>query len=255
MGRQEFDLASHGITVDDIRRNLAPAHLYAEAIREERDCAIADTGALIAYSGAKTGRSPKDKRDRRAPRLRGRRLVGRRSTSRSTSTSFAINRERADRLPQHARAALRASTASPAGTRSTGSRSASSARAPYHALFMHNMLIRPDARGAGELRRARLRHLQRRRVPRQPPHAGHDVARRASTCRFGDRRVRHPRHRVRRRDEEGRVHDHELPDARSGACCRCTARRRPTRRRAARRSSSASRAPARRRCRPIRSAC
>src|SRR5262245_18885779 len=49
-----FDLSAHGITVEDIRRNLAPAKLYAEAIREEPDCAIADLGALIAYSHAKT---------------------------------------------------------------------------------------------------------------------------------------------------------------------------------------------------------
>src|SRR6478672_3969610 len=57
-----FHLTSHGITVEDVRRNLAPAVLYVEAIREEPNCAIAQTGALIAYSGAKTGRSPKDKR-------------------------------------------------------------------------------------------------------------------------------------------------------------------------------------------------
>ena len=41
-------------------------------------------------------------------------------------------------------------------------------------------------------------------------------------------RARHPRHRVRRRDEEGRLHGHELLHARSGACSRCTARPRPT---------------------------
>ena len=35
-------------------------------------------------------------------------------------------------------------------------------------------------------------------------------------CRSSEPRVRHPRHRVRRRDEEGRVHDHELPDAEAG---------------------------------------
>jgi phosphoenolpyruvate carboxykinase (ATP) len=62
-----FNLSSHGITVEDIRRNLAPAKLYAEAIREEPGCAIADSGALIAYSGAKTGRSPKDKRVVKSP--------------------------------------------------------------------------------------------------------------------------------------------------------------------------------------------
>src|SRR6476661_9034118 len=58
----QFDLSDYGITVKDIRRNLAPATLYAEAIREDDKCDISDTGALIAYSGDKTGRSPKDKR-------------------------------------------------------------------------------------------------------------------------------------------------------------------------------------------------
>jgi phosphoenolpyruvate carboxykinase (ATP) len=31
-------------------------------IRFEKDASIAENGALIAYSGVKTGRSPKDKR-------------------------------------------------------------------------------------------------------------------------------------------------------------------------------------------------
>jgi len=55
---EHFDLSSYGITVKDVRRNLAPATLYAEAIREDEKCDISDTGALIAYSGDKTGRSP-----------------------------------------------------------------------------------------------------------------------------------------------------------------------------------------------------
>jgi phosphoenolpyruvate carboxykinase (ATP) len=63
----EFSLESHGLTVRDIRRNLAPARLYAEAVREEPDCVIADSGALVAYSHDKTGRSPKDKRVVRHP--------------------------------------------------------------------------------------------------------------------------------------------------------------------------------------------
>jgi phosphoenolpyruvate carboxykinase (ATP) len=62
-----IDLSAHGITVADVRRNLPPAELYAEALRREPDTAIADSGALIAYSGAKTGRSPKDKRVVRHP--------------------------------------------------------------------------------------------------------------------------------------------------------------------------------------------
>src|SRR5688500_13397652 len=63
-----FNLSQYGLSVEDVRRNLAPPQLYAEAIREEPDCVISDTGALIAYSGAKTGRSPKDKRVVRQPK-------------------------------------------------------------------------------------------------------------------------------------------------------------------------------------------
>jgi phosphoenolpyruvate carboxykinase (ATP) len=57
-----LDLTQYGLTVADIRRNLSPAELYLEAIRADAKCNIADTGALIALSGEKTGRSPKDKR-------------------------------------------------------------------------------------------------------------------------------------------------------------------------------------------------
>src|SRR5262245_15278345 len=57
-----FDLSAQGIVVKRIHRNLAPSVLYEEAIRTESGTTISDTGALIAYSGAKTGRSPKDKR-------------------------------------------------------------------------------------------------------------------------------------------------------------------------------------------------
>ena len=60
--RPAFDLTQYGITVGDIRRNLSPAALYTEAIREDPQCDISDTGALIAFSGEKTGRSPTDKR-------------------------------------------------------------------------------------------------------------------------------------------------------------------------------------------------
>ncbi|MFT5326998.1 MAG: phosphoenolpyruvate carboxykinase (ATP) [Planctomycetaceae bacterium] len=58
----EFNLRANEISVRDIRRNLDPSKLYEEAIRHEPGTAISDTGALIALSGEKTGRSPKDKR-------------------------------------------------------------------------------------------------------------------------------------------------------------------------------------------------
>src|SRR5688572_21071702 len=62
-----LNLAQYDIAVDDVFRNLAPPILYAEAIREDPRAAVSDLGALIAYSGAKTGRSPGDKRIVREP--------------------------------------------------------------------------------------------------------------------------------------------------------------------------------------------
>src|SRR6476620_5607854 len=62
-----FDLTGHGLTVAEVHRNLSPSSLYEHAIRYEKDASIADNGALVAYSGVKTGRSPKDKRVVRHP--------------------------------------------------------------------------------------------------------------------------------------------------------------------------------------------
>ncbi|KAJ2705804.1 Protein kinase C-like 1, partial [Coemansia spiralis] len=45
-----------------IRRNLSPPQLYEDALKHEPSTAISSAGALIAQSGAKTGRSPRDKR-------------------------------------------------------------------------------------------------------------------------------------------------------------------------------------------------
>jgi phosphoenolpyruvate carboxykinase (ATP) len=58
----KISLEGHGIKVKEVNRNLGPARLYEEALRFERNTSIAASGALIAYSGSKTGRSPKDKR-------------------------------------------------------------------------------------------------------------------------------------------------------------------------------------------------
>jgi phosphoenolpyruvate carboxykinase (ATP) len=59
---QSFSLEKHGVTVSRVLRNASPAKLYEEALRNEPGSAVSSTGALIALSGAKTGRSPKDKR-------------------------------------------------------------------------------------------------------------------------------------------------------------------------------------------------
>src|SRR5262245_10876594 len=57
-----FDLKSYELSVNEICRNLPPSALYEHAIRYEKNASIAENGALVAYSGSKTGRSPKDKR-------------------------------------------------------------------------------------------------------------------------------------------------------------------------------------------------
>src|SRR6516225_8023066 len=59
---ESFNLQDYDITAAEIHRNLPPGALYEHAIRYEKDASIADNGALVAYSGTKTGRSPKDKR-------------------------------------------------------------------------------------------------------------------------------------------------------------------------------------------------
>ncbi len=57
-----FSLNDHGLEVTEIHRNLPPSVLYQHAMCYEKDASIAENGALVAYSGAKTGHSPKDKR-------------------------------------------------------------------------------------------------------------------------------------------------------------------------------------------------
>lgn len=59
---ESVDLSKVGISVSHIIRNPAVSSLYEDAIRSEPGTAISNRGALIAYSGAKTGRSPTDNR-------------------------------------------------------------------------------------------------------------------------------------------------------------------------------------------------
>ena len=59
---EPFSLGKHQIHVANVTRNPSPAELYEQGLVRERGTAITSTGALVALSGAKTGRSPKDKR-------------------------------------------------------------------------------------------------------------------------------------------------------------------------------------------------
>ena len=136
------DLAAHGIRVKNVLRNASPALLYEQAILRGEG-RLAANGALMAFSGEKTGRSPKDKR------------IVKESPSADdiwwgsvniplSDKSFLINRQRAiDYL--NTRDQLYVVD----GFAGWDERYRVKVRIlclnAYHALFMHNMLIRPTA--------------------------------------------------------------------------------------------------------------
>jgi phosphoenolpyruvate carboxykinase (ATP) len=134
-------LRALGITVEDVRRNLIASQLYEEAILLDAGSRIAERGSLVAYSGLKTGRSPKDKRVIRHPESERDIWWGPVNVPLDPAV-FAINRERAiDFLNTRPRLYCVDGYAGwdPAHRLKVRVLCAR----PYHALFMHIMLIRP----------------------------------------------------------------------------------------------------------------
>ncbi|HYY30568.1 MAG TPA: phosphoenolpyruvate carboxykinase (ATP) [Chthoniobacterales bacterium] len=136
-----FNLNEYELTVGEIHRNLAASVLYEHAIRYEKDAHIAENGALVAYSGSKTGRSPKDKR-----------IVKHGASENDVwwgpvniplePRAFSINRERAkDYL--NTRDRLYCVDAFAGWNPRYRIKVRVICSRPYHALFMHTMLIRP----------------------------------------------------------------------------------------------------------------
>ncbi|PQO25086.1 phosphoenolpyruvate carboxykinase (ATP) [Blastopirellula marina] len=137
----KIDLKGLDIDVEDVRRNMAPSTLYEEAIRDEEDAAIADSGALIAYSGEKTGRSPKDKRVVEAEQSKDDVWWGPINIPIEDYT-YRINLERAkDYL--NTRKKLYVIDAFAGWDPKYRLKIRVICSRPYHALFMHTMLIRP----------------------------------------------------------------------------------------------------------------
>jgi phosphoenolpyruvate carboxykinase (ATP) len=137
-----FSLSAHGITVQNVLRNPPPATLYEEAIRHDRRAAISDTGALIAYSGEKTGRSPKDKHIVRHPHSADHIWWGPVNFP-LEEHAFFVNRERAvDYL--NTRERLYCIDGFAGWDRASRIKVRVLCARPYHALFMWNMLIRPS---------------------------------------------------------------------------------------------------------------
>lgn len=136
-----FDLQQYGIEVTNIYRNSSVPKLYEIALSLENGTAVSDTGALLVYSGEKTGRSPKDKRIVRNPESADNIDWGPINIEMDEHT-FMVNRERAiDYLNTRERLFVVDAFAGwdpkyQIKVRIVCTRA-------YHALFMHNMLIRP----------------------------------------------------------------------------------------------------------------
>jgi phosphoenolpyruvate carboxykinase (ATP) len=135
-------LQSIGIDRPIVIRNACPALLYEEALKFEKGSAISSAGALVALSGARTGRSPQDKR-----------IIEEETTQNDIwwgpvnkpldEHTFMINHERAvDYLNTRDRIFVFDGYAGWDLKYRIKVR-VLCARA-YHALFMNNMLIRPN---------------------------------------------------------------------------------------------------------------
>jgi len=136
-----FSLHDYDINVGQVLRNPSPSQLYEDPIRFDPGARIAAGGALVAYSGEKTGRSPKDKRIVRHPDSEKDIWWGSINIALERQ-SFLINRERArDYLNVQPRLYVIDGFAGWDPEHRLKVRILCSR--PYHALFMHVMLIRP----------------------------------------------------------------------------------------------------------------
>jgi phosphoenolpyruvate carboxykinase (ATP) len=136
-----FSLEEYQINVNVIYRNLTPAKLYEQALRYEAGSAITQQGALTVSSGAKTGRSPNDKRIVENPESSKNIWWGTVNLPLDEKV-FMINRERAvDYLNTKER--LYVVDAYAGWDLENRIKVRVICERAYHALFMHNMLIRP----------------------------------------------------------------------------------------------------------------
>ncbi|MBV8214633.1 MAG: phosphoenolpyruvate carboxykinase (ATP) [Verrucomicrobia bacterium] len=136
-----FDLSEYGLTAREVHHNLSCGALYEHAIHFDKESSVADNGALVAYSGGKTGRSPKDKRVVKHPDSQNDIWWGSVNIPLEPET-FAINRERAcDYL--NTRERLYCFDGFAGWDPKYRFKVRVICSRPYHALFMHTMLIRP----------------------------------------------------------------------------------------------------------------
>ncbi|KAI7730950.1 hypothetical protein M8C21_002537 [Ambrosia artemisiifolia] len=132
-----------GLKFTHILYNLSPAELYEQAIKYEKGSFITSSGALATLSGAKTGRSPRDKRVVRDETTEDELWWGKGSPNiEMDEHTFLVNRERAvDYLCSLDKVYVNDQFLNWDPVHRIKVRIVS-ARA-YHSLFMHNMCIRP----------------------------------------------------------------------------------------------------------------
>ncbi|MCA9061948.1 MAG: phosphoenolpyruvate carboxykinase (ATP) [Planctomycetaceae bacterium] len=135
-----FDLSAQEICTKRIHRNTSTAVLYEAAIGSH-DGRITSTGALLTTSGEKTGRSPKDKRIVAHPDSEGDIWWGP-VNIKMEEESFLSNRQRAIDYLNSLEEVFIVDGFAGWDPESQLKVRVICAR-PYHALFMHNMLIRP----------------------------------------------------------------------------------------------------------------
>ena len=137
----DFTLKNYNIDVKEILRNSSVPQLYEIGLRNEKGTAMSDTGALLVYSGEKTGRSPKDKRIVRHPDSENNIDWGDINIELDEHT-FNVNHERAmDYL--NTRDRLFVVDAYAGWDEDYRIKVRIVCTRAYHALFMQNMLIMP----------------------------------------------------------------------------------------------------------------
>ena len=135
-----FDLSAYGISVKNVIRNAAVPVLYEQAILR-KEGQIISSGALATLSGEKTGRSPKDKRVVDHPESSDNIWWGDINIPLSERT-YDINKQRAlDYL--NTRDQLYCVDGFAGWDEDYRQKVRIVCANAYHALFMHNMLIRP----------------------------------------------------------------------------------------------------------------
>ncbi|KAK8951838.1 Phosphoenolpyruvate carboxykinase [ATP] [Platanthera zijinensis] len=137
-----INTSDSALKLTHILYNLSPAELYEQAIKYEHGSFITSSGALATLSGAKTGRSPRDKRVVKDETTADELWWGKGSPNiEMDEHTFLVNRERAvDYLNSLDKVFVNDQFLNWDSENRIKVRIVS-ARA-YHSLFMHNMCIR-----------------------------------------------------------------------------------------------------------------